>query len=45
MPAEIKDLVSAWLSVLLDFLKFFDNEKLDEVIAKIEEKLAAADAE
>ena len=44
MPAEIKDLVSAWISVLLDFLKLFNNAELNEVIAKIEAKLEA-DAE
>ena len=39
MSADLKEFLADWFSVLLDFLKFFDNEKINEIIAKIEAKL------
>ncbi len=40
MNADVKALINAWLSVLADFLRFFNNEDLNEIADKIDEKLA-----
>ena len=39
MPAEVKDLINAWLSVLVDFLRFFKNEDLNKFADQLEAKL------
>ncbi len=40
MPTEVKDLIKAWLGVLVDFLRFFDNEDLNKIADELEAKLA-----
>lgn len=38
MNADVKALINSWLSLLADFLRFFKDEKLDEIADKIDEK-------
>ena len=40
MPAEVKELINAWLGVLADFLRFFGNEELNKIADQLEAKLA-----
>ncbi len=40
MTEEIKALINGWLSVLVDFLRFFDNEELNKFADQLEAKLA-----
>ena len=44
MPAEVKDLINAWLSVLVDFLRFFDDENVNKIADAIEAKLPKEEA-
>ncbi len=40
MPAEVKDLINAWLGVLVDILRLFNNEDLNKFADQLEAKLA-----
>lgn len=40
MNADVKALINAWLDLLTDFLRFFNNEKLNEIADQIDAKLA-----
>ena len=43
MPADVKSLINAWLGVLAQFLRFFNEEKLNELADKIDEKFPVAE--